>query len=483
MVSRSDLVRVDRWTYDLPTSLRSDMRVPARLYASESILSDALEDRSLDQLLNTTTLPGIVGHSLAMPDMHQGYGFPIGGVAATALPDGIISPGGVGYDINCGVRVLATGLEASAIRPQLDTLLAALFQSVPSGVGSSRDRSLSAKELERLLRQGSRWAVSRGWGRSEDIDHTEDGGTLEGADPAALSSRARERGLDQVGTLGSGNHFLEIDKITDIYDDQVAKALGLCEGCVAVWIHCGSRGLGHQVCTDAVRTMQKAISRYHIDLPDRELACAPLSSPEGKQYLAAMACAANYAWANRQTITHRVREAFSDVLGADLAKDDLSLVYDVCHNIAKIETHVVDGQEQRLCVHRKGATRAFGPGRPQVPETLRDLGQPVLVPGSMGTSSYIMLGTERAMQETFGSCCHGAGRVKSRSQSRRDTRGETLKQQLRNRGIAVLTDSLRGLAEEAPDAYKIVDDVVKVVEGVGLARKVARTSPIGVIKG
>ena len=483
MVSRSDLVRVDRWTYDLPTSLRSDMRVPARLYASESILSDALEDRSLDQLLNTTTLPGIVGHSLAMPDMHQGYGFPIGGVAATALPDGIISPGGVGYDINCGVRVLATGLEASAIRPQLDTLLAALFQSVPSGVGSSRDRSLSTKELERLLRQGSRWAVSRGWGRSEDIDHTEDGGTLEGADPAALSSRACERGLDQVGTLGSGNHFLEIDEITDIYDDQVAKALGLCEGCVAVWIHCGSRGLGHQVCTDAVRTMQKAISRYHIDLPDRELACAPLSSPEGKQYLAAMACAANYAWANRQTITHRVREAFSDVLGADLAKDDLSLVYDVCHNIAKIETHVVDGQEQRLCVHRKGATRAFGPGRPQVPETLRDLGQPVLVPGSMGTSSYIMLGTERAMQETFGSCCHGAGRVKSRSQSRRDTRGETLKQQLRNRGIAVLTDSLRGLAEEAPDAYKIVDDVVKVVEGVGLARKVARTSPIGVIKG
>jgi len=483
MVSRSDLVRVDRWTYDLPTSLRSDMRVPARLYASESILSDALEDRSLDQLLNTTTLPGIVGHSLAMPDMHQGYGFPIGGVAATALPDGIISPGGVGYDINCGVRVLATGLEASAIRPQLDTLLAALFQSVPSGVGSSRDRSLSTKELERLLRQGSRWAVSRGWGRSEDIDHTEDGGTLEGADPAALSSRACERGLDQVGTLGSGNHFLEIDEITDIYDDQVAKALGLREGCVAVWIHCGSRGLGHQVCTDAVRTMQKAISRYHIDLPDRELACAPLSSPEGKQYLAAMACAANYAWANRQTITHRVREAFSDVLGADLAKDDLSLVYDVCHNIAKIETHVVDGQEQRLCVHRKGATRAFGPGRPQVPETLRDLGQPVLVPGSMGTSSYIMLGTERAMQETFGSCCHGAGRVKSRSQSRRDTRGETLKQQLRNRGIAVLTDSLRGLAEEAPDAYKIVDDVVKVVEGVGLARKVARTSPIGVIKG
>jgi len=483
MVSRSDLVRVDRWTYDLPTSLRSDMRVPARLYASESILSDALEDRSLDQLLNTTTLPGIVGHSLAMPDMHQGYGFPIGGVAATALPDGIISPGGVGYDINCGVRVLATGLEASAIRPQLDTLLAALFQSVPSGVGSSRDRSLSTKELERLLRQGSRWAVSRGWGRSEDIDHTEDGGTLEGADPAALSSRTCERGLDQVGTLGSGNHFLEIDEITDIYDDQVAKALGLREGCVAVWIHCGSRGLGHQVCTDAVRTMQKAISRYHIDLPDRELACAPLSSPEGKQYLAAMACAANYAWANRQTITHRVREAFSDVLGADLAKDDLSLVYDVCHNIAKIETHVVDGQEQRLCVHRKGATRAFGPGRPQVPETLRDLGQPVLVPGSMGTSSYIMLGTERAMQETFGSCCHGAGRVKSRSQSRRDTRGETLKQQLRNRGIAVLTDSLRGLAEEAPDAYKIVDDVVKVVEGVGLARKVARTSPIGVIKG
>jgi tRNA-splicing ligase RtcB (3'-phosphate/5'-hydroxy nucleic acid ligase) len=483
MVSRNDLVRVDQWTYDLPTLLRSDMRVPARLYASESILADALEDRSLDQLLNTTTLPGIVGRSLAMPDMHQGYGFPIGGVAATALPDGVISPGGVGYDINCGVRVLATGLKASAIRPKLDTLLAALFQSVPSGVGSSRDRPLSSKELERLLRQGSRWAVSRGWGRPEDIDHTEDGGTLEGADPAALSERARERGLDQVGTLGSGNHFLEIDEITDIYDDQAAEALGLREGCVAVWIHCGSRGLGHQVCTDAVRTMQKAISHYQIDLPDRELACAPLSSPEGKQYLAAMACAANYAWANRQTITHRVREAFSRTLGGDLAKDDLSLVYDVCHNIAKIETHIVDGEEHQVCVHRKGATRAFGPGYPEVPQSLRHLGQPVLVPGSMGTSSYIMLGTERAMQETFGSCCHGAGRVKSRSQSRRDTRGETLKQQLRDRGIVVLTDSLRGLAEEAPDAYKAVDDVVKVVGGAGLARRVARSIPMGVIKG
>jgi len=483
MVRKSDLVRVDRWTYDLPTSLRSDMRVPARLYASESILDDALQDRSLDQLLNTTTLPGIVGHSLAMPDIHQGYGFPIGGVAATALPDGVISPGGVGYDINCGVRVLATGIETWALRPKLDTLLAVLFQSVPSGVGSSHDITLSSKELERLLRQGSRWAVSRGWGRAEDIDHTEDGGTLEGADPAALSSRARERGLNQVGTLGSGNHFLEIDEITHIYDEEMAAALGLHEGCVVVWIHCGSRGLGHQVCTDAVRSMQKAISRYHIDLPDRELACAPLNSPEGRQYLAAMACAANYAWANRQTITHRVREAFSHVLGSDLAKDDLSLVYDVCHNIAKIETHIVDGERRKVCVHRKGATRAFGPGLPEVPAALRHLGQPVLVPGSMGTCSYIMVGTKYAMRETFGSCCHGAGRVKSRSQSRRDTRGETLRQQLRDRGIAVLTDSLRGLAEEAPDAYKAVDDVVTVVEGARLARKVARSIPIGVIKG
>ena len=483
MVTRSDLVRRDRWTYDLPTTLRPDMRVPGRLYASEGILTDALEDRSVDQLLNTTTLPGIVGHALAMPDMHQGYGFPIGGVAATALPDGVISPGGVGYDINCGVRVLATRLEADAIRPQIDALLAALYQAVPSGVGASRGKALSSHELDRALKQGSRWALSRGWGRSGDLEHTEDRGEMQEADPAALSSRARERGLDQVGTLGSGNHFLEIDEVTDVFDEAAASALGLRQGCIAVWIHCGSRGLGHQVCTDAVRSMQQAVSRYRISLPDRELACAPLSSPEGRQYLAAMACAANYAWANRQAITHRVREAFAQGLGSDLDRDDLRLVYDVCHNIAKIETHEVDGRQQKLCVHRKGATRAFGPGLPEVPTDLRDLGQPVLVPGSMGTCSYIMLGTTRAMRESFGSCCHGAGRVKSRTQSRRDVRGEQVRRDLQERGISVRTDSLRGLAEEAPDAYKAVDDVVTVVEGVGLARKVARTVPIGVIKG
>jgi tRNA-splicing ligase RtcB len=483
MVTRSDLVRRDRWTYDLPTSLRPDMQVPGRLYANESILADALEDRSIDQLQNTTTLPGIVGHALAMPDMHQGYGFPIGGVAATATPDGVISPGGVGYDINCGVRVLATRIDAEAIRPRMDTLLTALFQAVPSGVGSSRDRALSARELDHVLKQGSRWALSRGWGRPEDLEHTEDHGEMPQADPAALSARAKERGLDQVGTLGSGNHFLEVDAITEIFDEDAAAALGLVKGCVAVWIHCGSRGLGHQVCTDAVRSMQQAVSRYRIDLPDRELACAPLSSPEGRQYLAAMACAANYAWANRQAITHRVREAFSQVLGSDLEKDDLRLVYDVCHNIAKIETHQVDGRRRELCVHRKGATRAFGPGLPEVPTPLRDLGQPVLVPGSMGTCSYIMLGTTRAMLESFGSCCHGAGRVKSRTQSRRDVRGEQVRRDLQERGISVRTDSVRGLAEEAPEAYKTVDDVVTVVEGVGLARKVARTVPIGVIKG
>jgi tRNA-splicing ligase RtcB len=483
MVTRADLQQLGRWEWEISRAYRADMRVPARLFLSEGLLEGALEDRAMDQLVNTATLPGIVGYALAMPDMHQGYGFPIGGVVATSLPDGVISPGGVGYDINCGVRLLRTGIEAEALRPHMERLMTALFQNVASGVGASGALRLNARQLEAVLHQGAGWAVEEGYGIAEDLECAEDGGCLAQASADALSARARERGLDQIGTLGSGNHFLEIDRVDEIFDAHSAEVFGLHAGEAVVWIHCGSRGLGHQVCTDAVREMQAAVTRYGITIPDRELVCAPFSTREAQSYYRAMCAAANYAWANRQVITHLVRQTFDQQLPASLLQGSLPLVYDVCHNIAKVEEHVVDGKQVRLCVHRKGATRSFGPSRKEVPVRYRGVGQPVLIPGNMEAGSYVMAGTDAALAVTFGSSCHGAGRKLSRHEAQRRVQGAVLKSRLESLHITVRAGSLSGLAEEAPAAYKDVDQVVVVTHESGLARRVAHTAPMGVIKG
>jgi tRNA-splicing ligase RtcB len=482
-VTRYDLKKVGEYVYEVPKEFRHDMRVPAHFYADDDILEKALEDRSLEQLVNTATLPGVVGQALAMPDIHQGYGFPIGGVVATRLPSGVVSPGGVGYDICCGVRLLATHVDAGELRPHLDRLADALYRHVPSGVGVKGNLHLNKAELDHILADGSRWALTEGYARKEDVAHTEEGGRMAGADPARVSNEAKKRGIDQVGTLGSGNHFAEIDVITEIRHPKAADAFGLRLGQAVVQIHCGSRGLGHQVATDYIQTFQAASRKFGYDLPDRQLVCAQLDSPEGQAYLAAMNCAANYAWANRQVLTYRVREAFEEILGGKVPHWDLFVVYDVAHNMAKVEQHRIGGSEVRLCVHRKGATRAFGPGHPDVPDDYRAVGQPVLVPGSMGTASFILAGTAQAVEQTFGSCCHGAGRVMSRADAKRQVRGEQLRDDLEHDGIAIRAGSLAGLAEEAPQAYKNVDRVVTVVEAAGLARIVARLEPLAVIKG
>ena len=483
MIAKHNLVRIEPYLYEIPPHLYPNMRVPARIYADDNYLEAALNDRSVEQLINTTTLPGVIKYALAMPDIHEGYGFPIGGVAATLLPEGVISPGGVGYDINCGVHLLTSTLEAEAVRPHLPDLMTALFKGVPSGVGGEGVISASGTELNKLLEEGVGWAVRKGYASEEDREHTEDGGCMRGGNAGALSKHALERGRGQVGSLGSGNHFLEIDEIVEIYDPQVADAFGLAEGRVCVWIHCGSRGLGHQVCTDAVRAMQQSTTKYGFHLPDRELACAPFDSPEGQQYFQAMCCAANYAWVNRQLIAERVRRILEQVLPKEVGNRHLRLLYDVCHNIAKVEHHEVNGKILDLCVHRKGATRAFGPNRQDVPRDYRAIGQPVLIPGSMGTGSYVLVGTDKAMRDTFGSTCHGAGRVWSRGEAKRRIRGEKLRADLEGADILVRAGSMSGLAEEAPEAYKDVDRVVDVVHRAGIARKVARTRPLGVIKG
>ncbi|MFO7698800.1 MAG: RtcB family protein [Anaerolineae bacterium] len=483
MVKKTDLKRLSPWEWQIPREFRADMRVPARVYMSEELLDAALGDLALEQLINTATLPGIVQYALAMPDMHQGYGFPIGGIVATALPDGVISPGGVGYDINCGVRLLRTGIQADALQPFMERLMTALFQSVASGVGSSGALRLNARQLEMVLHQGAAWAVEQGYGLHDDLVCAEDNGRLADTDAAALSPRARERGLDQIGSLGSGNHFLEIDRVSELYDARAAAAYGLQAGEAVVWIHCGSRGLGHQVCTDAVREMQTAVTRYGITIPDRELVCAPFSSPEAQRYYHAMCAAANYAWANRQMITHLVRQTFERELPASLCQNPPGLVYDVCHNIAKVETHLVDGRPQALCVHRKGATRAFGPSREEVPARYRAVGQPVLIPGNMQAGSFVLAGTDAALAATFGSSCHGAGRALSRHEAKRRVQGRDLKAGLESDQNTVRAGSLSGLAEEAPLAYKDVEQVVRVTHESGLATRVARTVPLGVIKG
>ncbi len=460
------------------------MQVPGIGYASEDMLERIWKDKALEQVINVSFLPGITGYSLAMPDIHWGYGFPIGGVAATRVTDGVVSPGGVGFDINCGVRLLRTNLSIEEIRPQIPELISTLFTNVPSGLGSEGKLRISERDLDAILTRGATWAIENGFGEPHDLQFTEELGCLSGADPGLISQKAKKRGLPQLGTLGSGNHFLEIEVVDQIYDKETARAMGILEpGQILVLVHTGSRGLGHQVCEDSIKIMLNASQRYGIELPDRQLACAPVRSAEGRDYLAAMAGAANYAWTNRQCITHWVRESFVRVLRKSARELGLEQVYDVAHNIAKIEEHTVAGHLQSVCVHRKGATRAFPPGHPDLPAMYRNIGQPVLVPGDMGRYSYIAVGTETAMRQTFGSTCHGAGRLQSRSAAKKGLRGSDIVQRLATKGITVKTDSLSALPEEAPEAYKDVSGVIEVAHQSGISRKVARAIPVGVIKG
>jgi tRNA-splicing ligase RtcB len=480
-MSEIKLRRLDEYRWEIPRE--GAMRVPGIIYASDKLMKVMGKDESPKQVANVAQLPGIVTHSLAMPDMHWGYGFPIGGVAAFDIDGGIVSPGGVGYDINCGCRLVATNLRRDEIRPQMAKIVNALFQHVPSGVGSRGDLKLSRSEEKRVLVEGARWAVKNGYGSQGDLESMEDGGCLPGADPEAVSERALERGKDQVGTLGSGNHFLEVEIVEEIFDKAVASALGLEVGQVAVLIHSGSRGLGHQVCDDYLAKLVKHVDKIGINLPDRQLACAYIQSTEGQQYLSAMACAANYAWANRQMLMHWTGEALEKALAMGPRELGMRLVYDVCHNIAKIEEHVVDGKKMTLCVHRKGATRAFPPGHPALPQKFRKTGQPVLIPGDMGTGSYVLVGTEKAMEKTFGSTCHGAGRVLSRAAAIKASKGRSIRREMEDRGVLVMSAAKGTLAEEIPEAYKDIDEVVNVVHGAGLSRKVAKLRAVGCIKG
>ncbi len=483
MVELSMLRKINDHEWEIPVSARDDMRVPVRVFATREILEAIRGDASLEQAVNAATLPGVVGHVLVMPDVHQGYGFPIGGVAATRLPDGAISPGAIGYDINCGVRLLASRVELEAAGPVLDDLASALDAACPSGVGTRGHHHLDERELERVCREGGEWARQRGWGTESDVARTEEGGFLDGADFSSVGPRARERGRPQVGTLGAGNHFIEVEVVDEVFDDDAARVMGLAEGCLTVLIHSGSRGFGHQICTDYVKDFQGAVKRYGIRLPDRELVCAPLDSPEGRRYQAAMRCAANYAFANRQVLAHHARRAFAEALRGRSQSVHLHQVYDIAHNMGKIEEHVVDGERVEVCVHRKGATRAFGPGFAGLPPEYRPIGQPVLVPGSMGTASWVLAGTEGSMERSLGSTCHGAGRTMSRRQAKRSVHGSRLRRELEERGIRVRAGSMPGLAEEAPVAYKDVDAVVDAVVAAGIARRIARLRPVAVIKG
>ena len=479
--SELKLTKISDWIWEIPQSYRSDMRVPARIYASKEMLESTFRDRSLQQLVNVATLPGIQKAALVMPDAHEGYGFPIGGVAATEYPDGIISPGGIGYDINCGVRLLMSKLHFKDVVTMLDKLSQKVFENVPSGVGKSGQVKLSVKELDEVLKEGVNWAVQEGYATEEDQRHIESSGHLASADPRCVSLHAKERGKDQLGTMGAGNHFVEIDRVEEIFDEKVASLLGLTKGQVVIQIHTGSRGLGHQVATDSLKVMMKVMPKYGVSLPDRELAGVPLSSKEGQDYFKGMCAAANFAWTNRQLITHQVRGAWKSVMGD--SGGQLGVLYDVAHNIAKIESYKIEGKEKKLIIHRKGATRAFPPHHPEVPAIYQETGQPVLIPGSMGTASYVLVGTEGAMNETFGSTCHGAGRAMSRTQARKEMQGKELLNELTERGVSVQTKDIWSLPEEAPYAYKDVENVVDVVHNAGIAKKVARLKPMAVIKG
>jgi tRNA-splicing ligase RtcB len=475
------LDKISDWVWEIPKSFRHDMRVPARIYATKKMLESTFKDRSLQQLVNVTTLPGIQQAALVMPDAHEGYGFPIGGVAATEYPDGIISPGGIGYDINCGVRLLFSRLKIDQVKPHIANLSQKIFDYVPSGVGKGGHHKLSVKELDEVLAEGVKWAVKKELATEEDRRHMESSGFLSDADPRSVSLHAKERGKDQLGTMGAGNHFVEIDRIDEIFDEEIATQLGLFPDQCVIQIHTGSRGLGHQVATDALKVMMKVMPKYGVSLPDRELAGVPFSSKEGQDYFKGMCAAANFAWTNRQLITHQVRQAWESVMGKE--SGTLNVLYDVAHNIAKIESYNIDGQQKKVIVHRKGATRAFPPNHPEVPEIYRSTGQPVLIPGSMGTASYVLVGTEGAMKETFGSTCHGAGRAMSRTKARSEMPGRQLLNELSIQGVTVQTKALHSLTEEAPYAYKDVERVVDVVHHAGIAKKIARLKPLAVIKG
>jgi len=482
-IRKQDLQRINNYVWVIPTSFHPEMNVPVWIFADEELLEEALGDLSLIQGVNVACLPGLVGHVAIMPDVHQGYGMPIGGVMAAKVPEGIISPGAVGYDINCGVRVLASSIDYHSAIPYLNDLASTLYRNCPSGVGKGGSLPLSVEEFDRVCRQGSDWALAKGYATPEDLERTEEFGCLEGADPDKASHRAKQRGKGQLGTLGAGNHFLEVDVVEEIFDAEAAAVMGLQEDCLAVQIHCGSRGFGHQICTDYVHDFQWAVINYGIKLPDRELVCAPFDSPEGQAYLAAMKAAANYAFANRQALAYHARRSFQEVFGIQAGAEPLRQVYDIAHNMAKIETHQIEGKKQTVCVHRKGATRAFGAGFAGLPAEYRPLGQPVLVPGSMGTESWILLGTKANEELSFGSSCHGAGRVMSRRQAKHTIRGDRLREKLEHEGINIRAGSMPGLAEEAPQAYKNVSRVVETVSKAGIAHKVARLRPIAVVKG
>jgi tRNA-splicing ligase RtcB len=470
-------IGVNEW--EVPVGYVPGMRVPGKFFLSES-LGRTLESGAVQQLANVATLPGILKNSLAMPDIHWGYGFPIGGVAAFSLDDGIISPGGVGFDINCGVRLLSTPLQYTDVTGRRD-LIDELFRTVPTGVGAKGFLKVSAPVLERMMVKGAEWAVSAGYGVEHDLMRCEEGGFMKEADPHTLSSKAKQRGIPQGGTLGSGNHFLEVQVVREIFDPVAAKAFGLSLGQVCCMIHCGSRGLGHQVCTDHLKTLESATKKYHITIPDRQLACAPITSPEGKAYFGGMAAAANYAWANRQMITHTTRQVLEKMFRINY--EEMPLIYDVAHNVAKMEEHVLDGKRMKVCVHRKGATRSFGPGSADIPSDLETIGQPVIIPGSMGTSSFVLKGTQAAMDRSFGSTCHGAGRIMSRTQAKKNLSGREIMANLLKEGIIVRAHSENAITDEAPGVYKSSDEVVNVVHEVGISRLVARLGPVGVIKG
>jgi len=465
--------------WEIPKDYREGMRVPARIYATRKMM-DSIEEGVLKQITNVATLPGIQKAALVMPDAHYGYGFPIGGVAAFDMEEGIVSPGGIGYDINCGVRLLTTNLTVDEVKPKLKELVDKLFRNVPSGVGSTGKLRISESELDDVCINGARWAVEHGYGRTEDLEHMEENGCMGGADPAKVGPRAKKRGRPQLGTLGSGNHFLEVQKVDRIFDEKTANAFGIKDaGQVTVMVHCGSRGFGHQVADDYIGVMLGASKKYGINLVDRELCCAPIRSREAEDYLCAMRCAVNYAFCNREIITHWVRETFNKIFGGQ----EINLIYDVCHNIGKFEEHKIDGETKEVCVHRKGATRAFAAGRKEIPGTYREIGQPVIVPGDMGTASYVLVGTQKGMEETFGSVCHGAGRVMSRRAAIRKFMGDEVKRRLEQKGEVIRAAQMKVLAEEVPEAYKDIDEVIKSVEVTGISKAVARVVPLGVAKG
>ncbi len=478
------LQQLDEFRWQLSSSFKPGMLVPGIIYMKEDMLAHIMSEQVLNQIANVACLPGIVKSSLAMPDVHWGYGFPIGGVAAMRLEGGIISPGGVGFDINCGVRLIKTEIELKDISTRLENIVDNLFNNIPSGLGCCSQIRLNPVELDRVLEKGATWAIEQGYGRDLDIELTEEKGTMIDAATDSVSKRAKERGASQLGTLGSGNHFVELAVVDEIYDPVAAYAMGITRtGQVMCWIHTGSRGLGHQIADDYIKVMLNAMPGYGISVPDRQLACSPVNSPEGLDYLAAMRCAANYAWANRQIITHWARQTICQTLEIGMQSAGMDLVCDVAHNIAKIENHIVNKHTEQLCVHRKGATRAFGANHPDLPKRYKKIGQPVLIPGDMGRYSYIMTGSQTALEETFGSTCHGAGRLKSRMAAKKIVDGRIFYRSLWERGIIVKAHSYSALAEEASPAYKDIEDVVKVAHGAGLSHKVARTRPIGVIKG